>query len=137
MTRLWILLSMSLTFFYPLTGHAQSDPVNCSLQYNLPADIPVPTNEATPDTFQQYAWRSFLALNAPGVGEADRLFFAPDGQHWVQYRSASPLFLQADQKNIEAILTLIFPSGSYRHLVNHPFRIWFTDNSELLYSNKV
>ena len=44
-----------------------ADPT-CGLEYYLPGDIPVSTSEADPSTFQEFAWQSFLALNAPGVG---------------------------------------------------------------------
>src|SRR5512140_1124819 len=42
--------------------------VDCTLQYSLPADIPVPTSQANDDTFQGFGWQSFLGLNAPTVG---------------------------------------------------------------------
>ena len=47
------------------------DPPVCSLDYVLPGDIgpPIPT-DATDGDFMQFAWRTFLALNAP----------EPDGQ---------------------------------------------------------
>ncbi len=40
----------------------------CGVEYDLPADIPVALSNATQSTFDEYSWRSFLALNAPEVG---------------------------------------------------------------------
>jgi hypothetical protein len=50
------------------SGPAHAQTVSCTLQYNLPADIPVPTSQADDDTFQGFGWQSFLGLNAPTVG---------------------------------------------------------------------
>lgn len=36
----------------------------------MPADIPVPNEQATASTFQQFAWDSFLGLNAAEIGGA-------------------------------------------------------------------
>ncbi|MCH2187544.1 hypothetical protein MK280_16950, partial [Myxococcota bacterium] len=45
------------------------NPAVCSLDYVLPGDLPQPIpEEATNADFTQFAWRSFLALNAPEVG---------------------------------------------------------------------
>jgi hypothetical protein len=60
-----VLLLLSALLF-PQLGGAQT--VTCSVQYDFPADIPVPTSEADNDTFQEFGWQSFLALNAPSVG---------------------------------------------------------------------
>lgn len=40
----------------------------CSLDYNLPADIPASLADTSQSDFEQYSWQSFLALNAPTVG---------------------------------------------------------------------
>lgn len=44
-------------------------PSSPTIDYELPADIPVTTSDASDSTFQEFGWRSFLGLNAPGVGE--------------------------------------------------------------------
>jgi hypothetical protein len=51
-----------------LTPTARAQSVSCTLDYDLPADIPVPTSQANNDTFQGFGWQSFLGLNAPSVG---------------------------------------------------------------------
>lgn len=57
----------------------------CSVdQTRLPADIPVPNDEATAATFQQFGWDSFLALNAAEVGgpPADAVTQDPLWRSW-------------------------------------------------------
>lgn len=49
-------------------GAARAGTVSCPLEYQLPADIPVSTSDASAATFQQFGWQSFLGLNAPQVG---------------------------------------------------------------------
>lgn len=41
----------------------------CTLAYELPGDISVPLATATQSEWDQFSWQSFLALNAPAVGE--------------------------------------------------------------------
>jgi hypothetical protein len=51
----WLALLMALLLMP--TAYAQTNPVTCTLQYNLPADIPVPTSQADNDTFQGFGTR--------------------------------------------------------------------------------
>ena len=66
MTDRWLALSLLSALLLASTARAQNP--TCTLQYNLPADIPVPTSQADNDTFQGFGWQSFLGLNAPSVG---------------------------------------------------------------------
>ncbi len=64
--------------------------VQCDLSYALPADIPVPLNEAEQATFDLFSWQSFLALNAQRVGAQVN----PNGDNatqWSQWSSSVDL----------------------------------------------
>jgi hypothetical protein len=67
MSDRWFRLSLLSMLLLTPSARAQS-PVSCSVQYSLPADIPVSTMDADDDTFQQFGWQTFLGLNAPSVG---------------------------------------------------------------------
>ncbi len=60
--------SMVLALLLAATAPAGAGTVDCSLQYDLPADIAVPTSQADDSTFQGFGWQTFLGLNAPSVG---------------------------------------------------------------------
>ena len=64
----WLTRWLCSALLLATVARGQSSAVSCTLQYDLPADIPVPTSQADDDTFQQFGWQTFLGLNAPSVG---------------------------------------------------------------------
>lgn len=64
----WLTWSLCSALLLATVARGQSGAVSCSLQYDLPADIPVPTSQADASTFQQFGWQTFVGLNAPSVG---------------------------------------------------------------------
>ena len=66
-----------------------------------------------------------------------KLFPAPFGHRWFQYRSATPISLNPGLKQFEGTLTLTFPAGTCDTLSGSPMRIWLSDNTELLFGDVV
>jgi len=68
MTRRPCTLLLSAALLLLAAAPLRAGTVSCTLQYALPADIPVPTSQADDSTFQGFGWQTFLGLNAPSVG---------------------------------------------------------------------
>lgn len=63
----YLLTIFALLLALPLSPDALAQ--QCTVETTrIPADIPLPNAEATPSTFQQFSWDSFLGLNAAEVG---------------------------------------------------------------------
>ncbi len=72
------------------------DPAVCSLDYVLPGDLPQPIPaEATSSDFMQFAWRSFLALNAPEVG-GEISVEGDNRTQWSRWSSTADLLNQRE-----------------------------------------
>jgi MYXO-CTERM domain-containing protein len=88
----YVSLSLLSALLLSTAGPAQAGTASCSLQYQLPADIPVSTMDATDSTFQQFGWESFLGLNAPRVGGQISVTGDNDPQ-WAAWSSTVDLLL--------------------------------------------
>lgn len=63
---------------------------SCSLEYDLPGDIPQALAEASQSDFEQYSWQTFLALNAPEVGGQISLT-GDNPTQWSRWSSSTDL----------------------------------------------
>lgn len=73
------------------TDSAEANSYSCPLAYDLPADVDVtlPSDDAG-DAFADYSWKTFLALNAPGVGQMVSLT-GDNKTQWSQWSSTDGL----------------------------------------------
>ncbi len=72
-----------------------------------------------------------------GSCDADTIFPADPGKHWVQFRTTAQVSLTQGDRQFSSLLRYTFPEGQCEAVEQSSFRVWATDSSEQQYANFV